>query len=187
MTREEYRDVYLRSDHWRDTRLAALERAEHRCQVCNRDGTLDVHHRTYERIGEERPADLTVLCRSCHNLFHEHRGLPKGSARQRKQQPLTKAQRKAKRRAAQAAKAASPVNVARLTAGRAGKPTYGMTKAERRKYREQNDPEYRAYLERQRQAKVDFEAPKEIKPWDTARVRYEGKTPRKEAAKKRAA
>lgn len=70
MTRDEYRDVYLRSDHWRETRLAALERAEHRCQVCNRDGSLDVHHRTYERLGEERPADLTVLCRACHSLFH---------------------------------------------------------------------------------------------------------------------
>jgi hypothetical protein len=32
----EYREVYLRSEHWRETRAAALERAEHRCQVWRR-------------------------------------------------------------------------------------------------------------------------------------------------------
>lgn len=69
----QYREVYLRSDHWRATRLAALERAGNRCQVCNADKRLDVHHRTYERIGNERPEDLTVLCRGCHELYHESR------------------------------------------------------------------------------------------------------------------
>jgi biotin operon repressor len=66
----EYREVYLRSAHWAETREAALERAEHRCQVCNGGDRLDVHHRTYERLGAEEPADLTVLCRRCHELFH---------------------------------------------------------------------------------------------------------------------
>lgn len=70
MTSEEYREVYLRSPHWATTRKVALERAERRCQVCNAKDNLDVHHRTYERLGEERPADLTVLCRRCHDLFH---------------------------------------------------------------------------------------------------------------------
>jgi replicative DNA helicase len=32
---------------------------------------LEVHHRTYERIGQERSEDLTVLCDVCHGLFHE--------------------------------------------------------------------------------------------------------------------
>jgi hypothetical protein len=68
----EYREVYLRSEHWRETRAAALERAEHRCQVCNSAKQLDVHHRTYERLGEERPADLTVLCRTCHDRHHRN-------------------------------------------------------------------------------------------------------------------
>jgi hypothetical protein len=46
----------------------------HRCQVCNRGlGTLDVHHRTYERRGQELDEDLTVLCRACHGIFHEQR------------------------------------------------------------------------------------------------------------------
>lgn len=70
MNRAEYRDVYLRSDHWRETRLRALEAAGNRCQVCNSDRRLDVHHRTYERLGREAPGDLTVLCRGCHELYH---------------------------------------------------------------------------------------------------------------------
>lgn len=61
---------YLRTEHWQDTRAAALHRAGHRCQVCNGDERLEVHHRTYERRGEELPEDLTVLCADCHRLFH---------------------------------------------------------------------------------------------------------------------
>src|SRR5947207_3117264 len=102
MTREEYREVYLRSDHWRETRLGALDRAEHRCQVCNRTERLDVHHRTYERIGEERPADLTVLCRRCHDLFHS--GAKVNDTRSGKPR-LTKPERDARRRERKAAKA----------------------------------------------------------------------------------
>jgi 5-methylcytosine-specific restriction endonuclease McrA len=75
MNATEYREVYLRSEHWLRTRHAALKRADHRCQVCNGDQALDVHHRTYERLGAELPGDLTVLCRDCHALFHAR--LPK--------------------------------------------------------------------------------------------------------------
>jgi len=32
---------------------------------------LDVHHKTYERIGAEKPGDLVVLCRACHGQEHE--------------------------------------------------------------------------------------------------------------------
>jgi hypothetical protein len=61
---------YLLTREWRTRRREALERAGHRCQVCNRDYGLHVHHRTYERRGRELPGDLTVLCYLCHALFH---------------------------------------------------------------------------------------------------------------------
>ena len=61
---------YLKSEEWRGKRTVALERAGSRCQVCNSPDRLDVHHRTYERFKDELPEDLTVLCRSCHSLYH---------------------------------------------------------------------------------------------------------------------
>ena len=71
-----YRD-YLQTDHWKRTRRSALYRSAYRCQLCNSGGfgnreiLLDVHHRTYENIGQEKPEDLTVLCRICHEKFHD--------------------------------------------------------------------------------------------------------------------
>jgi len=62
--------AYYRTEKWRKKRAAALERSDHRCQVCNSPHELQVHHRTYEHWGNERPKDLTVLCRTCHCLFH---------------------------------------------------------------------------------------------------------------------
>lgn len=62
---------YLQSAHWKQIRLQALDEAGHRCQLCNSPQQLNVHHRTYERRGEELLGDLTVLCRSCHSRFHQ--------------------------------------------------------------------------------------------------------------------
>jgi hypothetical protein len=68
--------TYIRSPQWRKKADAAKARAGYRCQVCNRPAseiTLDAHHRTYERLGNERPEDITVLCRDCHSLFEENK------------------------------------------------------------------------------------------------------------------
>lgn len=64
--------AYLQTPEWQEKRDQALERSGHRCQLCNSDDSLNVHHRTYERRGNEELSDLTVLCRQCHNLFHDH-------------------------------------------------------------------------------------------------------------------
>jgi hypothetical protein len=64
-------DEYLKTDWWKACRATAMRRARGRCQLCNRnDRPLHVHHRTYERRGEEFPSDLTVLCESCHEKTH---------------------------------------------------------------------------------------------------------------------
>lgn len=62
---------YLKTEHWQNVRKAALERADYRCQACNEPDNLHVHHRTYENRGCERDSDVTVLCKSCHERFHE--------------------------------------------------------------------------------------------------------------------
>lgn len=65
-----YRD-YLRTDVWMAIRNDALDRAEHKCQTCGKKKhPPDVHHNNYPPRGEEKPADLVVLCRRCHALFH---------------------------------------------------------------------------------------------------------------------
>lgn len=63
---------YLKSSQWRKLKLQALRYAGYRCQVCNFNGDLNVHHRAYpECFGYEPVNDLVVLCRNCHNLFHQ--------------------------------------------------------------------------------------------------------------------
>lgn len=69
-----YYHDYLKSERWSYTARAAKRRVGYKCQVCNSsDETLDAHHRTYERLGDERDEDITVLCRTCHGLFHAHK------------------------------------------------------------------------------------------------------------------
>ena len=69
--RREWYHRYLASPAWKARRLIALDKAGYHCQVCNGTDCLDVHHRTYDRIGEEHHSDLTVLCRECHTAFHK--------------------------------------------------------------------------------------------------------------------
>lgn len=64
-------DQYLETEHWQQVRKDALRAAEYRCQLCNAAGPLHVHHRTYERRGEESPADVIALCAECHKHFHD--------------------------------------------------------------------------------------------------------------------
>lgn len=63
-------EEYLNTLEWAEKRAQALDRAKYRCQVCNSPDGLQVHHRTYENKGDEKPEDLTVLCGKCHGLYH---------------------------------------------------------------------------------------------------------------------
>lgn len=74
-------EEYLKSRHWQRQRKGALERARGHCQMCRAEGVkLEVHHNTYERIGQELPDDLFVLCEICHGLFSKHGRLAKKSS-----------------------------------------------------------------------------------------------------------
>jgi hypothetical protein len=61
---------YLQTSEWQEIRKRALKRAYYKCQICNSNGILHVHHRTYERRGEELLSDLIVLCEACHKHYH---------------------------------------------------------------------------------------------------------------------
>lgn len=66
---------YIRSDEWKEKRKKAIKAADGKCQLCGSTTRINVHHRTYERLGKEKPSDLTVLCESCHYNFHQNGGL----------------------------------------------------------------------------------------------------------------
>lgn len=63
---------YMEQEEWQVRRVQALTRAGYKCQACSRrNTTLDVHHNSYENYGNERPQDLIVLCRPCHQRLHD--------------------------------------------------------------------------------------------------------------------
>nr|BDD44986.1 hypothetical protein 7 [Spirochaetaceae bacterium] len=69
MNHDEYQE-YLESDKWKARRERALERAGQKCQVCASIEKLEVHHNSYENLGNEKDEDLVVLCGRCHRLHH---------------------------------------------------------------------------------------------------------------------
>lgn len=68
----EYRQ-YMRSLRWSIKRTEALERAGHRCELCDDHRELEVHHLTYDRFRRERPDDLLVVCKTCHVIADDIR------------------------------------------------------------------------------------------------------------------
>jgi hypothetical protein len=66
-----YRE-YLSTPEWQERRKRILARDSYHCQVCFSTEYLNVHHRTYERRGNEDDSDLITLCRDCHYIFHEN-------------------------------------------------------------------------------------------------------------------
>ena len=69
--RERY-EGYLQSEEWNELREAVSYRCKGKCQRCGNSGS-ELHHRKYERLGRERPADLEWLCAKCHRGIHEKR------------------------------------------------------------------------------------------------------------------
>jgi len=64
---------YLQTDYWKDLRQLALER-DGNCKLCNDDIILQAHHRSYKnKWGKEKELnDLVILCKRCHELFHNN-------------------------------------------------------------------------------------------------------------------
>ena len=69
-----YRE-YLKTTHWENIRETCKKRHGGKCAVCNSPEKIEVHHRTYENLGCEKPGDVIPLCDSCHDLFHKNKKL----------------------------------------------------------------------------------------------------------------
>src|SRR5215467_5842909 len=71
--RREY-NRYLLSASWRAKRFLVAQRSGGWCERCRRRGkwrrAVEVHHKTYAHIFDERPHELIHLCGPCHDAAH---------------------------------------------------------------------------------------------------------------------
>src|SRR6185369_486505 len=61
---------YLKSPHWALIKFNVFAARGMKCELCGSLKDIDIHHKTYGRIGREKPEDLMVLCRLCHGKAH---------------------------------------------------------------------------------------------------------------------
>lgn len=68
-----YKDysAYLSGDHWQTIRDRLIAVRGARCEICDANEPLNLHHRTYERFGRELDDDLILLCLACHDGVHQ--------------------------------------------------------------------------------------------------------------------
>ncbi len=63
---------YIASDEWRGRKQAKLDSSK-RCSVCGETEGLQLHHKNYDRLGEERSDNLVLLCKACHWIMDSER------------------------------------------------------------------------------------------------------------------
>jgi len=68
--KEERYKNYLLSTTWKNKKALVIKRASCKCEGCGESRPLEVHHKTYERIGMELLTDLSAYCERCHKLAH---------------------------------------------------------------------------------------------------------------------
>lgn len=64
---------YLKTKHWTQKRISIFRRDNHKCQECGKTMDLrdaNVHHLTYDHVGNELNEDLILLCPDCHKKIH---------------------------------------------------------------------------------------------------------------------
>jgi hypothetical protein len=62
-------DAYMQSPEWQKRRDRFLAR-HNQCFVCNSREDLEVHHKSYARLGSEYDRDLATLCKKHHQELH---------------------------------------------------------------------------------------------------------------------
>ncbi len=62
----EFYAEYMDSTEWQEMRETALIQAGRKCERCGAIESLQVHHLTYEHLGDELPEELLVVCPPCH-------------------------------------------------------------------------------------------------------------------------
>jgi len=66
--------AYMKSKEWDEFKIRVKKIRGNKCEKCNSNKfILDVHHLTYERLGNEWVEDVQVLCRPCHRAQHKRK------------------------------------------------------------------------------------------------------------------
>ncbi len=63
--------AYLKTPEWARKRAQVMQRANNTCEGCGTSRAHQVHHKTYEHIGEEFLWELVAVCMQCHERLHE--------------------------------------------------------------------------------------------------------------------
>lgn len=67
-----YYTNYITSPRWFYVRRLVFDKYGKKCKRCESKKKLHVHHKTYERLGNENiETDLVVLCNKCHDKYHK--------------------------------------------------------------------------------------------------------------------
>jgi 5-methylcytosine-specific restriction endonuclease McrA len=69
-SKESYK-LYLKTEHWKETRKKRLVLDDFCCIFCKSKKSLQVHHLNYKRVGKENIVeDLITVCKFCHERIH---------------------------------------------------------------------------------------------------------------------
>ena len=86
---------YLKTNHWLMLKARMYNKYKYKCAYCSTNKDLNLHHKTYDNVGNERVKDLVYLCSNCHKLVHADKikdtnlklELKKKNARKNKKKP----------------------------------------------------------------------------------------------------
>lgn len=63
---------YLNSKHWITFRYNFFKKVSNQCRMCQCTQGLNLHHKTYKNIGNEKIEDVVGLCFKCHKYIHNN-------------------------------------------------------------------------------------------------------------------
>lgn len=70
-SKKSYNQYISKSENWKSFRQSIIDTRGRKCEKCGETkGAIDCHHLTYERLFNEIPSDVMLLCRSCHKKEH---------------------------------------------------------------------------------------------------------------------
>lgn len=64
---------FLDSELWKETKKRMINKSkrEMKCESCKSTNYLNLHHKRYSNLGNEKLNDLCWLCRDCHIFVHK--------------------------------------------------------------------------------------------------------------------